>query len=211
MQNDPVNAEQGGQRTDRQPSYYNYYSRGYGWWYFQHIQLRDEKVELSARWLPKGTYEYVYLARAATPGTFNVIPPQAEQFYHPEVSGRGAGMKFVVHPVGTTLAVEESSTEAIRIQFAPGAISGEVDGFVGSGEKIVYSLGAAAGQSMTVEAISPNSDVAFSVTAPDGSGLGSVTTDSPTWTGELPADGDYLITLATPGAGTGYLLRVTIE
>ena len=40
---------------------------------------------------------------------------------------------------------------------------------------------------------------------------GSVTTDSPTWTGELPADGDYTITLATPGAGTGYLLRVTIE
>ncbi|MFK7802516.1 MAG: Ig-like domain-containing protein [Anaerolineae bacterium] len=211
VQSDLINTEQGGQRTDFEPNYYNYYSRGFGWWYFQHAQLRDEKVELSARYLPKGTYEYVYLARAATPGTFNVIPPQAEQFYHPEVSGRGAGMQFVVHPVGTTLTTQQDSAEPIRIQFAPGTVSGEVDGYVGSGEKIVYSLGAGAGQTMTVEVISPNSDVAFAIISPDNSGIGSVTTDSPTWTGELPAEGDYTITLTTPGAGTGYLLRVTIE
>ncbi|MFT5193880.1 MAG: hypothetical protein ACI85U_000886, partial [Candidatus Promineifilaceae bacterium] len=211
IQNDPVNEEQGGARTDFEPSYYNYASRGYGWWYFQHIQLRDEKVELSAQYLPKGTYEYVYLARAATPGTFNVIPPQAEQFYHPEVSGRGAGMKFVIHPVGTTLTSQKAAADPIRIQFAPGAIAGEIDGYVRSSESPMYMLGASAGQTMSVEVISPNSDVAFTLQAPDGSSLGSASTVKPLLIHELSTDGDYTIVLTTLGAGTGYLLRVTIE
>ncbi len=211
VQNDPINQEQGGSRTDRTPRYYNYYTRGYGWWYFQHVQRRDEKIELSSRYLPKGTYEYVYLARAATPGEFNVIPPQAEQFYHPEVSGRGAGMTFKVHPVGTTLVKQTDAAEPTRIQFAPGAISGDVEGVLDAGSSADYLLGAAAGQSMTISVFSPNSDVVFVVTAPDGSNIGTVTADQPMWQGELPADGDYSIVLSSVGGDTGYLMQVTIE
>ena len=74
----------------------DFYSRGWGWWYFDHVQLRDEKVEISAMRLPAGTYEYTYLARASTPGEFNVIPPTAQEFYFPEVYGRGSGMTFIV-------------------------------------------------------------------------------------------------------------------
>jgi uncharacterized protein YfaS (alpha-2-macroglobulin family) len=74
------------------------FSRGWGWWYFQHTQLRDEKVVLSASYLPAGTYIYTYLARASTAGTFNVIPPTAQEFYFPEVYGRGEGSTFVVSP-----------------------------------------------------------------------------------------------------------------
>ena len=73
-------------------------SSGWGWWYFDHVELRDEKVVLSASYLPRGTYEYVYLVRAATPGEYRVIPPTAQEFYFPEVSGRGAGSLFVVTP-----------------------------------------------------------------------------------------------------------------
>jgi hypothetical protein len=48
--------------------------------------------------LPAGVYEYTYLARASTPGIFNVIPPTAMEFYFPEVNGRGAGSLFEVTP-----------------------------------------------------------------------------------------------------------------
>ena len=71
-------------------------SRGWGWWYFNHVQLRDERVVISSRYLPAGTYEYVYLVRATTAGEFNTIPPTAFEFYFPEVYGRGAGQLFTV-------------------------------------------------------------------------------------------------------------------
>lgn len=72
--------------------------RGWGWWYFTHTELRDEKVVLSADYLPAGTYVFTYLARASTAGTFNVIPTTAYEFYFPDVYGRGDGTVFVVKP-----------------------------------------------------------------------------------------------------------------
>jgi alpha-2-macroglobulin len=88
--------------TDTQvPSTYtvqDYRDRGWGWWYFDHTELRDEKVVLSSDYLPAGTYVYTYLARASTAGTFQVIPPTASEFYFPDVGGRGAGSEFVVKP-----------------------------------------------------------------------------------------------------------------
>lgn len=75
-----------------------YDQEGWGWWYFSHAELRDEKVVLSASYLPAGTYTYTYRVRASTPGIFNVIPPSAEEFYFPDVSGRGAGSTFEVTP-----------------------------------------------------------------------------------------------------------------
>jgi len=74
------------------------FSRGWGWWYFQHTQMRDEKVVLSAKYLPAGTYIYTYMVRASTVGTFNVIPTTAQELYFPEVYGRGEGGTFVVTP-----------------------------------------------------------------------------------------------------------------
>ncbi|HSO13191.1 MAG TPA: alpha-2-macroglobulin family protein, partial [Anaerolineales bacterium] len=76
----------------------DYNERGWGWWYFSHIELRDEKVVLSADYLPAGTYVYTYLARASTAGIFKVIPPTASEFYFPDVGGRGAGSVFEVKP-----------------------------------------------------------------------------------------------------------------
>ncbi len=74
----------------------DYDERGWGWWYFSHIELRDEKVVLSSSYLPAGTYVYTYLVRASTAGTFKVIPPHAAEFYFPDVAGRGAGSLFIV-------------------------------------------------------------------------------------------------------------------
>lgn len=71
---------------------------GWGWWFFPHKEIRDEKVVLSADYLPAGTYVYTYLARASNAGTFKVIPPTMFEFYFPDVGGRGAGSVFVVKP-----------------------------------------------------------------------------------------------------------------
>jgi len=75
------------------PLYY-----GWGWWWFSDTDIRDEKVSLSATYLPKGTYEYTYTLHASLAGEYNVIPPTANEFYFPEVSGRGEGMLFTVRP-----------------------------------------------------------------------------------------------------------------
>jgi len=72
--------------------------KGWGWWLFDHIQYHDERVELSAAELPPGTYVYSYLARASTIGSFKVVPPTAQEFYFPDVYGRGAGSQFDVLP-----------------------------------------------------------------------------------------------------------------
>ncbi len=74
----------------------DYEDRGWGWWYFNHIELHDEKVVLSSDYLPAGTYVFTYLARASTAGVFKVIPTTASEFYFPDVGGRGAGSVFTI-------------------------------------------------------------------------------------------------------------------
>ena len=78
-------------RTD--PFYY-----GWGWWWFSNTDLRDEKVVLSATYLPAGTYEYTYRLNVALAGEYNVIPTTAFETYFPEVFGRGDGVVFTVLP-----------------------------------------------------------------------------------------------------------------
>jgi len=69
---------------------------GWGWWWFSSTELRTEKVVLSAQYLPRGSYRYVYQVQATTPGTYRVIPANGNEFYFPEVFGRGAGTLFTV-------------------------------------------------------------------------------------------------------------------
>jgi alpha-2-macroglobulin len=68
------------------------------WWgrWWIHQNLRDDRAEAFASLLPAGSYEYTYIARATTPGTFVVPPPRAEEMYSPETFGRGAGGRVVV-------------------------------------------------------------------------------------------------------------------
>jgi uncharacterized protein YfaS (alpha-2-macroglobulin family) len=68
-------------------------------WYYspwQQADLRDDRAVLQADRLPKGVYEYVYYARATTPGTFFVAPAHAEETYFPEVFGRSDSGSFTV-------------------------------------------------------------------------------------------------------------------
>jgi alpha-2-macroglobulin len=75
-------------------------SRGrYWWWYgpwYEHQNLRDERVEAFSSLLWEGTHKYEYIARATTPGTFIVPPPKAEEMYMPETFGRGGSDRVVI-------------------------------------------------------------------------------------------------------------------
>jgi uncharacterized protein YfaS (alpha-2-macroglobulin family) len=70
------------------------------WWqraWYEHQNLRDERVEAFASLLWEGVYDYTYVARATTPGDFVVPPPKAEEMYDPETFGRGASDRVVVY------------------------------------------------------------------------------------------------------------------
>ena len=80
--------------AQEESNWYRWY--GWGWWWFSHSEMRDEKVSLFAQYLPRGTYEYTYLMRAGLPGRFLVMPATAYQMYFPEVFGRSDGGVFTV-------------------------------------------------------------------------------------------------------------------
>ena len=71
---------------------YWYWSRT---WY-EHQNMRDERVEAFASLLYDGVWDYSYVARATTPGVFVVPPAKAEEMYSPETFGRSRGDRFIV-------------------------------------------------------------------------------------------------------------------
>jgi alpha-2-macroglobulin len=71
---------------------------GWGWWWFSETEFRDKEVVLYAEYLPAGTYNFTYVMRPGLAGAYNVIPTTAQEFYTPEVYGRGAGSVFTIQP-----------------------------------------------------------------------------------------------------------------
>jgi alpha-2-macroglobulin len=73
---------------------------GSWWWWrrvwFDHQNMRDDRVEAFTSLLWEGVYTYRYVARATTPGRFVVPPPRAEEMYAPETFGRGGTDRVVV-------------------------------------------------------------------------------------------------------------------
>jgi uncharacterized protein YfaS (alpha-2-macroglobulin family) len=75
--------------------------RGGHWWrwsrpWFEHQNLRDERVEAFSSLVFEGVHVYSYVARATTPGAFVASPPKVEEMYAPETFGRGASDRVLV-------------------------------------------------------------------------------------------------------------------
>jgi uncharacterized protein YfaS (alpha-2-macroglobulin family) len=71
----------------------------YGWWWgrwYEHQNMRDDRAEAFTSLLWEGVYEYTYITRATTPGTFIVPPTKAEEMYSPEVFGRSGSDLVIV-------------------------------------------------------------------------------------------------------------------
>jgi uncharacterized protein YfaS (alpha-2-macroglobulin family) len=82
------------------PDDLEYYAPWFHWYYnpWQQTDLLDDRVRLTTDALAKGVYEFVYYARATTPGDFFVAPAVVETSYFPEVFGRSDSGRFVVLP-----------------------------------------------------------------------------------------------------------------
>ncbi|MFT3928284.1 MAG: hypothetical protein QM778_37495 [Myxococcales bacterium] len=61
-----------------------------------HSELRDSQSVFAATQLEPGLYQYQYLARASTPGSFVVPPAKVSEMYHPETFGSTAATHFEV-------------------------------------------------------------------------------------------------------------------
>ncbi|MDR1084886.1 MAG: hypothetical protein LBP22_08510 [Deltaproteobacteria bacterium] len=68
----------------------------YRLFWYDHEEFWPDRVMATGSYLPPGVYTYSYLVRPATPGTYIVPGPQAEEIYSPENFGRGAGQKLTV-------------------------------------------------------------------------------------------------------------------
>ncbi|MCB8980389.1 MAG: hypothetical protein H6657_23510 [Ardenticatenaceae bacterium] len=69
------------------------------WWWWQwydHQNMRDERVEAFSSLLWEGVYTYDYVARVTTPGTFVAPPTKAEEMYSPDVFGRSSSDIVIV-------------------------------------------------------------------------------------------------------------------
>ena len=90
-----LQADQQAARSRSSPSYY---APWLAWYYspWDQVDIRDDRVTLLAALLPEGVHEYVYYARATTPGDFFVEPAHAEETYFPEVFGRSDSGRFTV-------------------------------------------------------------------------------------------------------------------
>lgn len=80
---------------ERDVSHHPYQLRWFRSWY-EHQQMRDERVEAFTSLLRGGVYQYSYYVRATTPGKFIVPPAKAEEMYHPETFGRSSSDIVVI-------------------------------------------------------------------------------------------------------------------
>lgn len=98
-----------------------------------------------------------------------------------------------------------------RIRFASGAIAGSAQGSVTFPDRKQYVLRALQGQQMTVEIISNGNKANFAVQGvTDGQPLKRLENEDRKWTGKLPANQDYLVTVASPGGASTYTLVITV-
>jgi hypothetical protein len=93
-------SQQGEDGTDVQVLYDvdDPFARGWGWWYFNEPQIRDERITWTADYLPAGTYELTYTLIPTQAGEFRILPAHAWQAFFPDVQGTSAGTIFEITP-----------------------------------------------------------------------------------------------------------------
>ena len=119
-------------------------------------------------------------------------------------------LSFLALLLFTSSAFAEAPTP---IRFASGKSNAKVSGAVIRGERDLYSLGATAGQTMTVTIKALEDNAVFQIYQPgaDRKPLPGAEGDTTRWTGKLPANGPYLIEIGGTRGNASYELAVSIE
>jgi uncharacterized protein YfaS (alpha-2-macroglobulin family) len=60
------------------------------------MELRDNRVAMFVRQLPRGRHSITYRLRAEIPGSFSALPAKASGMYAPELAGNSDEMKLTV-------------------------------------------------------------------------------------------------------------------
>ena len=119
---------------------------------------------------------------------------------------------FVVVP---SLSAQDEGRITRRIQFARGRTMATLKGQIKKNQEIIYLLRANKGQTLAVRvaaASTPNHDVVFTIKGPGNASLmeeGDLNTE---WSGQLPATGDYQISLGMiESEFSNYTLEVSVR
>jgi len=101
-----------------------------------------------------------------------------------------------------------------KVRFAKGASSTTLKGAVIRGERDRYYLSAKKGQTMSLKITSEENNAVFQVYLPGeeetlpGAGESDDATD---WSGQLPADAEYVIVVGGTRGNASYNLKVSVE
>lgn len=139
-------------------------------------------------------------------------PGRTDQYKRTTHTGGGDLNLRATHP-RTSNPVPSSPTplpQAVRIQFATGGTSANINDNLQAGQTLYYVLKANAGQTMSVKISSTNGDVYLGVFGANGTILLSSDVQDTTFSGALPATQDYYLSLTASGAATSYSLSVEI-
>ncbi|MBX3082677.1 MAG: hypothetical protein KF716_13650 [Anaerolineae bacterium] len=117
----------------------------------------------------------------------------------------------VINTVNTAIPYTLQVQIPSRVQFARGAVSTRIQGYIEQNGRNEYVLGARGGQTMTVTITSPYTTVGLTIWGDDGQPLKRYEI-APTnaWSGQLPATQDYHIAATALGGATSYVLDITI-
>lgn len=111
-----------------------------------------------------------------------------------------------------TLTSNENTTaptrKPVRVKFASGANSTTIKQSVIRGERDTYLLGAKQEQQMNLKITSLEKNAVFEVIAPGGK---TIKQEATTWSGKLPANGDYQIVVGGTRGNASYELTVEIK
>lgn len=100
------------------------------------------------------------------------------------------------------------SDRSIRVRFARGRTSTTIHNSVLRGTRDNYIVGARAGQTMIVHITAREKNAVFDITTPGSEVLAREATD---WSGRLPENGDYMISVGGTRGNASYTLELTIR
>jgi hypothetical protein len=138
-------------------------------------------------------------------------------------------VSVLVLPMVLTLGARAAEPVPVPkpIFFARGSSSGTAGGHVLRGERALYSLKAAAGQTLTVTITTPDDNAVFQIYQPDtaigrdadgllefkGPALHGAADgeDATRWSGRLPRAGTYLIVVGSTRGNARYSMDVKVE
>lgn len=115
-------------------------------------------------------------------------------------------------PLPTSTPLPPPPGATLRINFAPGATNATRTGRIDGNEIDTWIVNARAGQFMQTWVTTPNNDLFLTVVSPSGSPLARAQAGAKSFSGTLPENGDYRLSVSSPSgtAHSNYSLFVSI-